>query len=157
MLSNSKAFLKHFQTKRGPAKYTKRHGTVSRAVENLRKLTWAPNCVPTVITDFFGTRVFNAALTWVHLWFRSWEGPIQSKPSYFIFRRNTLLSSFCRGLGFQSYLFLSLFPNKFLGISLLFHSFQTPRSSVPSFEHHSLGWHRDDNSSVNKVMFQLNT
>ena len=62
------------------------------------------------------------------------------KPSYFTLRRNILLSSFCRGLVFQSYLFLSFFPNKFLGTSLLSHSLQTPRSSIPSLEHHNNLW-----------------
>lgn len=142
MLSKSKAILKSFQTKRRPKTYTKRHSTVSRTVENLRKLTRAPNWVPIVITDFFSTRVFNTALTWVHHWLRSWEGPMQSKPSYFIFRRDALLSFFCRSLGFQSYLFLSLFPNKFLRISLPSSSFQTPRSTIPSFERHNKLWWR---------------
>ena len=105
---------------------------MSRTVENLRNLTWAPNCVSTVITDFFITRVFKTALASVYHWFRSWKGTIQSKPYYFIFRRNALLSFFCRGLGFKSYLFLSLFPNIFQGSSLPSNSFQTPRSSIPS-------------------------
>ena len=96
--------------------------------------------MPTVVTAFFRTSVLNSAPTRVHHRFRSSERRIQSSPLIL-----HLGETFCCHPSVEVWFskaisFFHFFPNKFLGTSLLSHSLQTPRSSIPSLEHHNNLW-----------------